>query len=261
MENTQKNTSKRVLNRRKLKIVFYLPILVLFLFSCVERCPETQFKNFDMSTVDLEADSLFNVDSIKHFVPVNVVNFINGNYIAFLKNGDVMLLRYSIPLENESLNLEKTKSIKNESIKVKTGITYGKFGYSGDMIHFSGCEISSGNLGIQSNSGAIQIRFQNKNILFFEGMTTSLKIGFMNGKEYIFNSQTNDLMKKARNNILSGILYKKNNKVIVYMLYSVKNKRISISNLLDISKLRSTISKDFATELSSENQLNSSLQN
>ena len=235
-----------------MKLVFYLPILVLFLFSCVENCPETQFKNFDKSTVNLNADSLFNQDSIKDFVPVNVVNFINGNYIAFLKKSDVVLLRYSIPLENESLNLEKTKSIKKETIRVKTGITYGKFGYSGDMIHFSGCEKSNGNLEIQSTSGAIKINFQNKHILFFEGMTTALKIGFMNGKEYIFNAQTNDLMKKVRNNILSGILYKVNNKVIVYILYSVKNKRISISNLLDISKLRSSILKDFPTELSSE---------
>lgn len=243
-----------------MKFFTLISFLILVLFSCVEECSETQFKNFDKSIVDLKVDSLFNEDSIKNFIPVNVVNFINGNYVAFLKNNDRMLLRYSIALENESINLEKTKNFKKESIREKTGITYGKFGYLGDMIHFSGCEKSSGNLEIQSTSGAVKIIFQKKTILFFEGMTSTLKIGFKNGKEYIFNPQTNNLMKKTQNNMLSGILYKKNNRVIVYMLYSEKNKKISISNLLDLSKLKSTILKDFPYKLSSQNQLNPSLQ-
>lgn len=227
-----------------MKIAISLLILVLFFFSCVQKCPEIEFKNFDKSTVDLNTDLLFIKDSIKKFVPVNVVNFKNGSYVAFLKNNDRMLLNYSIDLENDSLNLNKTKNFKKESIKCATKVTYCVFGYLGDVLHFSGCEESNENLEIQSTSGAVQIIFQNKNFLIFEGLTTALNICFKDGKEYIFNPLKDGLFEKNRINMLSGILYKKNNKVNVYMLYSEKNKKIRISNFLDILKLNSNVLKE-----------------
>lgn len=227
-----------------MRIVFCLLSIVLFLFSCTQSCPENEFENFDKSTVDLNTDSLFVDDSIKNFIPVNVVNFKNGSYVAFLKNNDRMLLNYSIDLKNDSLNLNKTKTFKEESIKCAIRITYTVFGYLGDELHFSGCEESNENLEIQSTSGAVQILFQNKNFLIFEGSTTALNIKFKNGKEYIFNPIKDGLFEKNRNNMLSGILYKRNNKVNVYMLYSENNKKIRILNLLDILKLNSNILKD-----------------